>query len=182
MSKSVRRVLSGSLTKGSSTDNKKVTTSVEGLEAVASKSHQRVTTEACPYLYGDIFCRGVIYETIGVVIAGADDTFDVQMSTALPLPVARYIAGFFLPMSGDAGGSGDDIIGCTLLSGTTYRFDLGQTYITPLAVGTVVLVANGCVKTQSACRDNNNLLRSGGFPYVPGVTAYTAGSTLVNPS
>jgi Phage conserved hypothetical protein BR0599 len=182
VSKSVRRVLSGSLTKGSSTDNKKVTTSVEGLEAVASKSHQRVTTEACSYLFGDIFCRVALQETIGVVVAGADDVFDVQMNAALPLPVARYIAGFFLPMSGDVTGSGDDIINCVLLTGTTYRFTLGQTYITPLAVGTVVKVAHGCVKTQTACLENNNLLRYGGFPYVPGVTAYTAGSTLVNPS
>jgi hypothetical protein len=184
MLRSLRNVLSGTINQVNyNTDTKKSTLSVVSSISQLEAARRDITTENCPYQFGDLRCNKFLstYNSTVIDYDRDSNTVTLRINDPLDLDPSRYIAGFVLPTSGFNVGVMNDITALDIIDPSTITIRLGETYPSELTIFTALLFTIGCVKTLAACVDNENLPRHRGFPFTPGTRSFVAGSSLVDP-
>jgi hypothetical protein len=184
MKNQLRNVMSGYMNQITyDADKRKTSVGVVNVLSQLETARRDVTTENCIYQLGDIRCNLTLVKEYGIItnFIAAENVVDVKLSSNILLADTRYIAGFFLPLSGLNVGVMNDIINVVITSPQVIKLTFGEVYPSVLAPFTTFFMTIGCTKTLAACVDNDNLPKHRGFPFVPGSKSFTSGSGLVDP-
>jgi len=173
----INRIFTGmveSLSSNDATVELKLIGSIETLGAPV-KDTLSVT---CPYVFGGRRCGVSLTKTVGVVTTGGNKSIVVNFGASLPLPLDRYIQGTVKLASNGFQNIEIDLVSVVLISGTTYRLTFYAALTEAVTSGTLVTLANGCVKTMERCNQYNNLARGRMLPYVQGGRVFTASGQI----
>jgi hypothetical protein len=184
MKNQLRNVMSGYMNQITyDADKRKTSVGVVNVLSQVETARRDVTTENCIYQLGDIRCDLTLVKEYGIVqnFIADENAINVKLSSNILLADTRYIAGFFLPLSGLNIGVMNDIINVVVTSPRIIKLTFGEVYPSVLTPFTTFFMTMGCTKTLAACVDNENLPRHRGFPFTPGARVFTAGSGLIDP-
>lgn len=184
MKNQLRSVMSGYMNQITyDADKRKTSVGVVNVLSQLETARRDVTTENCIYQLGDIRCNLTLAKEYGMIstFTPAENAATLLLTSPLLLPATRYIAGFFLPLSGLNVGVMNDIISLTIINSTIIKVTFGEVYPSAFTTFTTGFITIGCTKTLASCVDNGNLPRHRGFPFTPGSKSFVAGSGLVDP-
>jgi uncharacterized phage protein (TIGR02218 family) len=135
---------------------------------------RRLYGAACTHVFGDAMCgydrtngKNAAGSGTGigaVTVAALTGSSQAQLVTSFtPIPATAYDEGTIVATSGANSGASRTI--ARLAGGTIY---LLKPWLSPVTVGDGFQLLPGCDHTTATCNNTfNNLLRYGGFPYIP---------------